>query len=69
MNLATAKILGWKVNKSFKFVIKGNSKYISKMLRWYMDVIVILKNEKDKLIITIIRNYTYINNNESKLIL
>ncbi len=34
-----------------------------------MDVIVILKNEKDKLIITIIRNYTYINNNESKLIL
>ncbi len=30
---------------------------------------IILKNKKDKLIIIIIKNYTCINNNKSKLIL
>ncbi|RIA85915.1 hypothetical protein C1645_830102 [Glomus cerebriforme] len=66
INLATAKILGWKVNKSSKFAIKGNSKHISEALRWYTDVAVTLKDKKNKPIVTIIGNYACIDNSKPK---
>ena len=46
MNLATAKVLGWKVDKPSKFAVKGNSEHISEALRWYTDVAVTLKDAK-----------------------
>src|SRR6266496_1987077 len=66
INLATAKILGWKVDKPFKFAVKGNSEHISEALGWYTDVAVTLKDEKGKPIVTIIGNYAYIDNGETK---
>ncbi|GBB92444.1 hypothetical protein RclHR1_20020005 [Rhizophagus clarus] len=65
-NLATAEALGWKVDKPSKFVVKGNSEYISKALGWYTNVAITLRDEKDKPIVTIIGNYACIDNSEPK---
>src|SRR5688572_3965974 len=55
-NLATAKALGWKIDKPSKFAVKGNSKHIFETLGWYTNVAVTLKDMKGNPIITIIRN-------------
>ncbi|PKK57696.1 hypothetical protein RhiirC2_797585 [Rhizophagus irregularis] len=68
-NLATAEELGWKVNKPFKFAVKGNSEHISEALEWYTNVAVTLKDMKGNLIITIIENYTCVDNGKPKPIL
>jgi hypothetical protein len=65
-NLATAEALGWKVDKPSKFLVKGNSEYISEALGWYMDVAITLRDEKGKPIVTIIGNYACIDNGEPK---
>jgi len=66
MNLATAEVLGWKVDKPSKFAVKGNSEHISEALGWYTDVAVTLKDEKGKPIVTIVGNYACIDNGEPK---
>ena len=66
MNLATTKVLGWKVDKPSKFAVKGNSEYISEALGWYTNVAVTLKDKKGKPIVTIIGNYACIDNGEPK---
>ncbi|GES88722.1 hypothetical protein GLOIN_2v1822626 [Rhizophagus clarus] len=65
-NLATAEALGWKVDKPSKFLVKGNSEYISEALGWYTDVAITLRDEKGKPIVTIIENYACIDNGEPK---
>ncbi|GES89644.1 hypothetical protein GLOIN_2v1813037 [Rhizophagus clarus] len=65
-NLATAEALGWKVDKPSKFLVKGNSEYISEALGWYTYVAITLRDEKDKPIVTIIGNYACIDNGKSK---
>jgi len=65
-NLATAEALGWKVDKPSKFLVKGNSEYISEALGWYTDVAITLRDEKGKPIVTIIGNYACIDNGEPK---
>ena len=65
-NLATAEELEWKVDKTFKFAVKGNSEHISEALEWYTNVAVTLKDMKGNLIITIIGNYACVNNGELK---
>ncbi|RGB23179.1 hypothetical protein C1646_774908 [Rhizophagus diaphanus] len=65
-NLTTAEELGWKVDKPFKFAVKGNSEHISEALGWYTNVAVTLKDMKGNLIITIIGNYAYVDNSELK---
>ncbi|RIA83016.1 hypothetical protein C1645_834476 [Glomus cerebriforme] len=56
-----------KINKPFKFAVKGNSEHISKALGWYMNVTITLKDEKDKPIVTIIRNYICIDNAKNQI--
>ncbi|RGB24988.1 hypothetical protein C1646_772347 [Rhizophagus diaphanus] len=63
-NLATTKEFGWKVDKPSKFAVKGNSKYISKALGWYTNVVITLKDMKGNPIITIIGNYAYVDNED-----
>ncbi|GBB95482.1 hypothetical protein RclHR1_25460003 [Rhizophagus clarus] len=65
-NLATAEALGWKIDKPSKFLVKGNSEYISEALGWYTDVAITLRDEKGKPIVTIIGNYACIDNGEPK---
>ena len=66
MNLASSKALGWKVDKPFKFAVKGNSEHIFESLGWHSDVPVTLKDEKNNPIITIIGNYAVVDNGVSK---
>jgi len=68
-NLATSEALRWKVDKPFKFSVKGNSEHISEALGWYTNVAVTLKDMKENLIITIIGNYACVDNGEPKLML
>ncbi len=57
------------VDKSFKFAVKSNSEYLSEVLRWYINIVVTLKDMKENLIINIVENYTYIDNGKLKLML
>ena len=68
-NLATGEALGWKVDKPFKFAVKGNSDYISEALGWYTNVAVTLKDIKENPIITIVGNYACVDNGEPNPIL
>src|SRR6266536_2497847 len=65
-NLATIEALRWKVDKPFKFSVKGNSEHISEALGWYTNVAVTLKDMKENLIITIIGNYACVDNGKPK---
>ncbi|KAF0470272.1 hypothetical protein F8M41_025411 [Gigaspora margarita] len=52
VNDTTIGALGWKADKPSDFAIKGNSKYITKLLGWFMDVPISIK-DKDGITITV----------------
>ena len=66
MNLATSDALGWKVDESSKFAVKGNSEHTSEALGWHRNVAVTLNDEEGKPIITIIGNYAVVDNGDPK---
>ncbi|RIA83579.1 hypothetical protein C1645_833599 [Glomus cerebriforme] len=68
INNLAIKALGWKADKLSNFTIKDNSKHITNSLGWYTDMPVTLKDKEDKMI-TVIRNFIYIDNSETKLML
>ncbi|GBB92274.1 hypothetical protein RclHR1_19950002 [Rhizophagus clarus] len=63
MNDLAINALGWKVDKPSDFAIKGNSKHITKALRWFMDVPISIR-DKDGKIVTATGNFTCIDNGE-----
>ncbi|RGB24723.1 hypothetical protein C1646_725478, partial [Rhizophagus diaphanus] len=65
INNPAIKVLGWKADKPSNFAIKGNSKHIIDSLGWYTDVPVTLKDKEDKMV-TVIRNFVYIDNGETE---
>ncbi|RIA82855.1 hypothetical protein C1645_862028 [Glomus cerebriforme] len=68
MNDVTINAFGWKADKPSDFAIKGNSKYITKLLGWFTDIPISIKN-KDSKTITATGNFTHINNGEPEPIL
>ena len=63
INDATINTLRWKVDKPSDFTIKGNSKHITKSLRWFIDIPVSIK-DKDGKSVTATGNFTRIDNGE-----
>jgi len=65
VNDAIINAFRWKANKLSDFSIKSNSKYIIKSLRWFINMLISIKDKDDKTVI-VIENFAYINNGESK---
>ena len=63
VNDATINALEWKPDKPSDFTIKGNSKYITESLGWYMDAPISIKDKDDKTV-TATGNFAHIDNGE-----
>ncbi|GBB93214.1 hypothetical protein RclHR1_02130027 [Rhizophagus clarus] len=63
VNDATINALEWKPDKPSDFTIKGNSKYITESLGWYMDAPISVK-DKDGKTVTATENFAHIDNGE-----
>jgi hypothetical protein len=63
VNDATINALEWKPDKPSDFTIKGNSKYITESLGWYMDAPISVK-DKDGKTVTATGNFAHIDNGE-----
>ncbi|CAG8615913.1 4202_t:CDS:2, partial [Diversispora eburnea] len=63
LNDVTINALGWKANKPSNFDIKDNSKHITEILGWFINVPVSII-DKDGKTVTSIENFTHIDDGE-----